>query len=111
MTTMRTKIIAFLPAVILLGFWTAGSFIAGQQVPAPAVQAQTFDHSQCQYPDRTTNPPDGCDNSDPCDPASAVKGGSGDCVEAPTKAEAPAPATTVEPAPETTGKGGGQCSE
>lgn len=39
-----------------------------------------FDHSMCQYPDRTTNPPNGCDNSDPCDPAN-VKGGSGDCKD------------------------------
>lgn len=38
-----------------------------------------FDHSSCQYPDRTTNPSNGCDNSDPCDPLDAVKGGSGDC--------------------------------
>lgn len=34
----------------------------------------TFDHSQCQYPTRTTNPPDGCDNSDPACPAE-IKGG------------------------------------
>lgn len=93
--TMRTKVLAFLPAVILLGFWTAGTFIAGQQVPAPAVSAQTFDHSQCQYPDRTTNPVDGCDNSDPCDPAN-VKGGSGDC--APTPVQEPTQTiTTPEP--------------
>lgn len=45
----------------------------------PASAAQAFDHSNCQYPDRTTNPVDGCDNSDPCDPAQ-VKGGSGDCL-------------------------------
>ncbi len=44
----------------------------------PASAAE-FAHSQCQYPDRTTNPPNGCDNSDPCDPAQ-VKGGSGDCL-------------------------------
>lgn len=37
-----------------------------------------FDHNLCQYPTRTTNPVDGCDNSDPCDPAN-VKGGSGEC--------------------------------
>src|SRR5688572_5154995 len=42
-----------------------------------------FDHSLCQYPSRTTNPPDGCDNSDPCDPASAAKGGSGECAPVP----------------------------
>ena len=41
-----------------------------------------FDHSQCQYPDRTTNPPNGCDNTDPCDPADAAKGGSGACTPA-----------------------------
>lgn len=101
------KVLAFLPAVILLAFWTAGSFIAGQQTPAPAVQAQSFDHSQCQYPDRTTNPPNGCDNSDPCDPSN-VKGGSGDCVEAPQEPVAEQPAV-VAPAPSTTGKG--SCQE
>ena len=36
-------------------------------------QAQTaatpeFDHSNCQYPNRETNPPNGCDNSDPACP-------------------------------------------
>jgi hypothetical protein len=46
----------------------------------PANAAQTFDHSNCQYPDRTTNPPDGCDNTDPACPET-VKGGSGDCPE------------------------------
>lgn len=98
MNRMTKTIVAFLPAIILLGFWTAGAFIAGQQTPAPAANAQSFDHSQCQYPDRTTNPPNGCDNSDPCDPSN-VKGGSGDCVEAPTPAvQQPAP---VEPAPAT----------
>lgn len=47
--------------------------------PAQATDTAVFDYSGCQYPDRTTNPPDGCDNSDPCDPAN-VKGGSGDCT-------------------------------
>lgn len=45
--------------------------------PASAL-TNSFDHSPCQYPDRTTNPPNGCDNSDPCDPAN-VKGGTGYC--------------------------------
>lgn len=36
---------------------------------------------KCQYPARTTNPPGGCDNSDPCDPMDAVKGGSGECKD------------------------------
>ncbi len=58
---------------ILLGTETRPqTALANPQVP--------FDHSECQYPDRTTNPHDGCDNSDPCDTQSAVKGGSGECL-------------------------------
>ena len=39
------------------------------------VEAQgTFDHNQCQYPARPTNPIDGCDNSDPSMPEAVVKG-------------------------------------
>lgn len=84
---MKTKLIAFLPAMILLAFYAAG-YVVGQQTPASTVQAQSFDHSQCQYPDRTSNPVNGCDNSDPCDPAN-VKGGDGSCkpVEQTTPAE------------------------
>lgn len=50
----------------------------------------------CQYPHRTTNSEGGCDNSDPCDPQSAVKGGSGECADyieppqTPTLSEIPA---------------------
>lgn len=64
----KKTLVAFLPAIVLLAFWTAGTFIVGQQVPAPAAHAATFDHSGCQYPDRWTNPVDGCDNSDPAVP-------------------------------------------
>lgn len=53
-----------------------GNETAGRCADKPLV----FDHSNCQYPDRTTNPPNGCDNSDPCDPAN-VKGGSGECKD------------------------------
>lgn len=42
---------------------------------------QMFDHGKCQYPSRTTNPSDGCDNTDPCDPQDAAKGGSGECTK------------------------------
>lgn len=107
--TIKTKVLAFLPAVILLAFWTAGSFIAGQQTPAPAAQAQSFDHSNCQYPDRTTNPPNGCDNSDPCDPAN-VKGGSGDCVAVPED-KAPVSSPSLEPAPATSKGTAGSCGQ
>lgn len=63
-----------------------GTETAGRCADKPLI----FDHSQCQYPNRTTNPVDGCDNTDPCDPAN-TKGGSGECspatvTPAPTKA-------------------------
>ena len=48
--------------------------------PFTNVGAEAFDHSQCQYPNRLSNPPDGCDNTDPCDPSN-TKGGSGDCKQ------------------------------
>lgn len=65
--------------IIELVMLAAFIFAPAQTRPQPASAAQTFDHSNCQYPDRTTNPVDGCDNSDPCDPAQ-TKGGSGDCL-------------------------------
>lgn len=65
----------------------------------PAATTSSFDHSQCQYPTRSTNPPNGCDNSDPCDPSNAAKGGSGDCNQsiqgsAPVLQSAPNPQST-----------------
>lgn len=39
-----------------------------ETAPKSAQAVQSFDHSQCQYPDRNTNPPNGCDNSDPACP-------------------------------------------
>lgn len=64
----------------------------GLETAGRCADKQPFDHSLCQYPARTTNPPDGCDNTDPCDPAN-TKGGSGDCSDA-----APAPAVIAAPA-------------
>jgi hypothetical protein len=43
--------------------------------------AQPFDHSKCQYPYRTTNPVNGCDNSDPCDPETLKEPLGGACKE------------------------------
>lgn len=46
----------------------------------------SFDHSNCQYPDRWTNPADGCDNSDPavpeCIKAFSTEQGEKDCIAA-----------------------------
>jgi hypothetical protein len=66
--------------------------------PVSASQSAPFDHSQCQYPTRTTNPPNGCDNSDPCDPIK-TKNGSGDCepMSTPEIPMSP-PMSTVTPA-------------
>ncbi len=67
---MKLVIVAILSVVVAVG------------MPSPVGSANDvtdpFDHSTCQYPDRTTNPPNGCDNSDPCDPSN-VKDGSGEC--------------------------------
>ena len=77
--------------------------------PANASQATVLDHSQCQYPDRTTNSAGGCDNSDPCDPQDAVKGGSGECkaVYSPPTVQSPQASTTPD-APVKPNKCGGQ---
>lgn len=82
--------------VAVLGFLV---FMTYQTIEDRAAAQPAFDYSQCQYPDRTTNPPGGCDNSDPCDPAN-VKGGSGDCVDvAVPKVNETAPTVDVEPTP------------
>lgn len=63
-----------------------------------------FDHSNCQYPDRWSNPVDGCDNSDPavpeCIKAFSTKEGEDACIaqfvadhEQPADQPKPAPAT------------------
>jgi len=60
----------------------------GNETVGRCADKPLFDHTQCQYPDRTTNPVDGCDNSDPCDPAN-TKGGSGDCTPTYTPSSVP----------------------
>lgn len=80
--TYKTGGIADAGPAIILGLLIgliAAQLVGTTPKPTSAQQSAPFDHSQCQYPDRTTNPPNGCDNTDPCDPAN-VKGGSGDCT-------------------------------
>lgn len=43
-----------------------------------SAQSLVFDHSNCQYPNRLSNPPDGCDNSDPARPE-CMKFGTEEC--------------------------------
>lgn len=57
-----------------------------QPQPTSASQTVPFDHSSCQYPDRWSNPPNGCDNSDPavpeCIKAFSTKEGEDACIAA-----------------------------
>lgn len=69
---MKTLKLIAIPVILVIGMIVGGATVK----PAQA----TFDHNNCQYPTRTTNPANGCDNSDPCDPAQ-TKGGSGDCID------------------------------
>lgn len=70
---------AALLAAIMFVVYMSAQVTVGQSQPANSLP-EPYDHSNCQYPERSTNPPNGCDNSDPCDPSN-VKGGSGDCKD------------------------------
>ena len=47
-----------------------------------------FDHSDCQYPNRLSNPVDGCDNTDPARPE-CMKFGTEDCTIVNSEPESP----------------------
>ncbi len=60
-------------SVVLFGvalMWMiALSMVTIEPRPEPInAEPVRFDHSNCQYPDRWTNPANGCDNSDPAVP-------------------------------------------
>ena len=65
----------------------------------------TFDHTNCQYPDRWSNPADGCDNTDPavpeCIKAFSTKAGEDACIAAFVAQHEPAATTptVTTPAP------------
>lgn len=72
---MNKKLIAVLLIVAISG-WVYG---ATRPATAAYVAPETpFDHSNCQYPQRLSNPVDGCDNSDPAMPQ-CMKGGTETC--------------------------------
>lgn len=64
----RLKLMLIAPAVVMVSL--AVSIVMPVETrPQPASASQAaFDHSGCQYPDRWSNPADGCDNSDPAVP-------------------------------------------
>jgi hypothetical protein len=71
----RTKRFLILIGLVFLNFAIS---IVMPMPKQPEASEEPFNHNLCQYPYRTTNPPNGCDNSDPCDPEN-VKTGSGYC--------------------------------
>lgn len=68
-------VLATVLAFVIFGVWLWLSANANASVSQPA---PPFDHSDCQYPERLSNPPDGCDNSDPARPE-CMKFGTEDC--------------------------------
>lgn len=71
-TTTHAKTVGILRAtlaIIALVGLALTSFLFGKE---PASVAPLFDHSQCQYPERASNPVDGCDNSDLVDPSDSA---------------------------------------
>lgn len=54
---------------------SVSGWVFGVSNTSLAETSKPFDHSQCQYPYRASNPVDGCDNSDPACPLE-IKGGS-----------------------------------
>ena len=77
---LATGLIAF---NLLVGGGVVLAMSSGHYVPneAKAATSEAFDHSNCQYPDRWSNPVDGCDNSDPAVPE-CIKGWSTQAEEA-----------------------------
>lgn len=65
-------IVVAIVAAIAIGLWLHNSSRSAYAAE-PA-----FDHSGCQYPERLSNPPNGCDNSDPARPE-CMKFGIEDC--------------------------------
>lgn len=86
--------------VILMGI--VATWVLTANAAPVRYEDKVFDHSQCQYPERTTNPPNGCDNTDPANPACAVKGLPEDCTEGleqPKPTPKPKPKPQPKPAP------------
>lgn len=72
-----------LPVILLILAFLALAYVVWPVIfkdqPPAAFAQPAYDHSNCQYPLRFSNPPDGCDNSDPARPECVVKYGTEDC--------------------------------
>lgn len=75
----RDDVVPILIMIVAVGIflWIAYGLLMQDATAAP-VEPKPFDHSNCQYPNRASNPPDGCDNSDPARPE-CMKIGLEDC--------------------------------
>ena len=64
------KALPFVVTAVISVLVTAGSIALypTNTEQTKAAQPQAFSHENCQYPERWTNPVDGCDNSDPAVP-------------------------------------------
>ena len=84
----KTKLAKLFIAVLAVAFILSGIIpilpCKTRTQPTSASQGAIFDHSNCQYPDRWSNPADGCDNSDPavpeCIKAMATQAGEQACI-------------------------------
>lgn len=72
----RHDVIPAVVAALIVAALLVWGYIA--LVPPASAAVPEFDHSNCQYPNRLSNPPDGCDNSDPARPE-CMKFGLEDC--------------------------------
>ena len=76
---MKTKLdLRYLLQIVILS--VAISLILFSMFRVGALEPLPFDHTLCQYPLRSTNPIDGCDNSDPAIPECQIKARDDSCV-------------------------------
>jgi len=71
------KLTLVLLLVVALSGWVYGATRPATAATVAPTET-TFDHSTCQYPNRLSNPVDGCDNTDPANPQ-CMKGGTETC--------------------------------
>jgi hypothetical protein len=67
------KALPFIAVAVISVFVTATSIALYPTNTEKTQAAASFDHSNCQYPYRWSNPENGCDNSDPAVPE-CIKG-------------------------------------
>jgi len=59
--------------VAIVAFCLVALWLLFPPTVSGSIAPAKYDHSNCQYPARWSNPPDGCDNSDPAVPECVAK--------------------------------------